>query len=60
MLIEEEEGKVAVEVNPDALEAVFEDESAVVEEVDVLLFGESDEQVDEIDIAFAANDEGYW
>ncbi len=60
MLIEEEEGKVAVEVNPDALEAVFEDESAVTEEVDVLIFGEPDEQVDEIDIAFAANDEGYW
>jgi hypothetical protein len=59
MLIEEEEVKTVTEVNPDALEAVFEDESAV-DEVDVLLFGGVDEQVDEIDIAFQANDEGYW
>lgn len=59
MLIEEEEVKVTTEVNPDALEAVFEDESGT-DEVDVLVFGEEDEQVDEIDIAFQANDEGYW
>jgi hypothetical protein len=60
MLIEEEEAKPAGEVNPDALEAVFEDDS-VAEEADVLLFRASeDEQVDEIDIAFQANDEGYW
>lgn len=60
MLIEEEEVKNVGEVNPDALEAVFE-EDAAAEEVDVLLFGgEEDEQVDEIDIAFQANDEGYW
>ena len=59
MLIEEEEVKSAGEVNPDALEAVFEDDAAA-EEVDVLLFGGEDEQVDEIDIAFQANDEGYW
>lgn len=60
MLIEEEEGKVITEINPDALEAVFEDESAGVEEPALIVFGEADEQVDEIDIAFAANDEGYW
>jgi hypothetical protein len=60
MLIEEEEVKPGVEINPDALEAVFEDESAGIEEADVLVLTESDEQVDEIDIAFAANDEGYW
>lgn len=60
MLIEEEEGKVVAEINPDALEAVFEDESSGVEEVGVLFVDETDEQVDEIDIAFAANDEGYW
>lgn len=60
MLIEEEEVKPVGEVNPDALEAVFEDES-VADEVDILLFGGvDDEQVDEIDIAFQANDEGYW
>lgn len=60
MLIEEEEVKPVGEVNPDALEAVFEDDS-VTEEVDILLFGGGDdEQVDEIDIAFQANDEGYW
>lgn len=59
MLIEEEEVKTTGEVNLDAVEAAFEDESSV-EEVDVLLFGAEDEQVDEIDIAFQANDEGYW
>lgn len=59
MLIEEEETKPVGEINPDALEAVFEDDSST-EEVDVLLFGGDDEQVDEIDIAFQANDEGYW
>lgn len=60
MLIEEEEVKPAGEINPDALEAVFEDDTAA-EEVDILLFGGAeDEQVDEIDIAFQANDEGYW
>lgn len=60
MLIEEEEVKNPSEVNPDALEAVFEDDSAA-DEVDVLLFGAGeDEGVDEIDIAFQANDEGYW
>jgi hypothetical protein len=58
MLIEEEEGKPAGEVNPDALEAVFEDDSIAEEEI--VLFGTDDEQVDEIDIAFQANDEQYW
>jgi hypothetical protein len=61
MLIEEEEVKNPVEVSPDALEAVFAEDDTVAEEVDVLLFGDGDdEQVDEIDIAFQANDEGYW
>ncbi len=58
MLIEEEEPK-SVEVSPDALEALF-DESAVIEEDEVLVITEDDEEVDEIDIAFQANDEGYW
>jgi hypothetical protein len=61
MLIEEEESKSSGDINPDALEAVFEEE-AIIEE-DVILFSsvdEEDEDADEIDIAFAANDEGYW
>jgi hypothetical protein len=57
-MLVEEEPKTAVEINPDALEAVFE-EDVLVEE-DVLMFKDSEEEADEIDIAFAANDEGYW
>ncbi len=57
MLIEEEESKGG-EINPDALEAVFEEDVLVDEEV--VVFGEDDEEADEIDIAFQANDEGYW
>jgi len=57
MLIEEEEPKGG-EINPDALEAVFEEDVLVDEEV--VVFGEVDEEADEIDIAFQANDEGYW
>lgn len=60
MLIEEETKTVA-EINPDALEAVFEEETLVEEEVVVFVAnGEEDGDADEIDIAFAANDEGYW
>lgn len=59
MLIEEEP-KSSGEINPDALEAVFEVDS-IIEEDEVLLFnGEDDERPDEIDIAFQANDEDYW
>ncbi|MEI6810749.1 MAG: hypothetical protein WCK60_01710 [Candidatus Nomurabacteria bacterium] len=58
MLIDEEETKPVGEINPDALEAVF-DEDILVEE-EVVVFKEEDEEADEIDIAFAANDEGYW
>lgn len=58
MLIDEEEPKPVGEINPDALEAVF-DEDVLVEE-EVIVFKEEDEEADEIDIAFAANDEGYW
>lgn len=59
MLIEEEETKPVGDINPDALEAVFEEDTLVEE--DVVVFGkEEDEEADEIDIAFAANDEGYW
>ncbi len=58
MLVEEEDPKPTTEISPDALEAVFE-EDVLVEE-DVILFKDSEEEADEIDIAFAANDEGYW
>ncbi len=59
MLIEEEEPKQVGELNPDALVEVFEEDVAVEEEI-VLFVGTDDEEADEIDIAFAANDEGYW
>ncbi len=58
MLIEEEEGKVAVEVNLDAVEAAFEDDSAGEEEV--FIFGSVSEEDDEIDIAFDPNPENNW
>lgn len=59
MLIEEEEPKGG-DINPDALEAVFEEDVLVDEEVIVFTKEDDDEEADEIDIAFAANDEGYW
>jgi hypothetical protein len=59
MLIEEEETKPVGDINPDALEEVFEGDIVVDEEV-VIFKVEDDEEADEIDIAFAANDEGYW
>jgi predicted RNA-binding protein with PUA domain len=61
MLIEEdvkEDVKGGGDINPDALEAVFEEEIIVEDEV-VVVEGD-DEDSDEIDIAFQANDEGYW
>jgi hypothetical protein len=39
--------------------AVFEEE-IIVEEEAILVPEEDDEDSDEIDIAFQANDEGYW
>lgn len=61
MLIEEEEPKSTGDLNPDALEAVFEEDVTVDEDVIVFKSGEEeDDDADEIDIAFAANDEGYW
>ncbi len=63
MLIEEEEPKGG-DLNPDALEAVFEEEDVFIEVEEEDDFSaskdEEDEEADEIDIAFAANDEGYW
>jgi hypothetical protein len=59
-MLVEEESKNVTEVNPDALEAVF-DEAVFVEEEEVTFFETGDdEDVDEIDIAFQANDEEYW
>ncbi len=57
MLIEEEPKNVG-EVNPDALEALFEGD--IIEEEEIVLFPGEDEEEDEIDLAFRANDEGYW
>lgn len=59
MLIEEEEPKPTGDINPDVLESVFEEDVTVDEEVIIFKTGD-DEEADEIDIAFAANDEGYW
>ncbi len=59
MLIEEEEPKSG-DVNPDALEAVFDEEIIIEEEVAVFT-AQGDEDVDdEVEIAFDPNDEGYW
>ena len=60
MLIEEDVKPVG-EVNPDALEAVFEEEILIEEDVVIYSKGHNDdEDADEIDIAFQANDEEYW
>ena len=59
MLIEEDTKPVG-EVNPDALEAVFEEEILIEEDVVIYSKGRDDEDADEIDIAFQANDEEYW
>lgn len=60
MLIEEEEPKGG-DLNPDTLDAVFDEETILEVEEEVTVFStEDDEEADEIDIAFAANDEGYW
>jgi hypothetical protein len=60
MLIEEEEPKGG-DLNPDTLDAVFDEETILEVEEEVAVFStEDDEEADEIDIAFAANDEGYW
>ena len=60
MLIEEDVKPVG-EVNPDALEAVFEEEILIEEDVVIYSKGrDDDEDADEIDIAFQANDEEYW
>lgn len=56
MLIEEEP-KIVGEVNPDALEGVF-DEIIVEEETIIFSSGDNDDD-DELDIPFT-DDEGHW
>ena len=60
MLIEEDlkEEPKSGDLNTEAIEAVFEEEIIIDE--DVTVFVEGGEEPDEIDIAFQANDEGYW
>jgi hypothetical protein len=59
MLIEEEEPKTG-DVNPDALEAVFEEEIIVEEDIIAFSSTDQDDEDDEVEIAFDPNDEGYW
>jgi hypothetical protein len=64
MLIEKDTSEEVIggDVNPDALEAVLEEE-IIVDDEDLsveIKDDEEDDDADEIDIAFAANDEGYW
>lgn len=57
----EEEIKEPSEINPDTLDAVFEVD--VVEDEEVILLFQADKtelDADELDLAFQANDEGYW
>ena len=53
-----DETKVVVEINPDALEAVFEE--TIIEEDEVTEVAFVDENDTTPDIAFQANDEDYW
>lgn len=59
MLIEEEEPKSG-DVNPDALEAVFDEEIIIDEEVAIFVAPGEEDVDDEVEIAFDPNDEGYW
>ena len=59
MLIEEEEGKVVSEINPDAIDAALAETDLIEEEEVIAIFAETDERSDEVDLAFV-EDEGYW
>ncbi len=59
MLIKEEETSGG-EINPDTLDEVFDEGTFVEVEEEIISFVEGGEDEDEIDIAFAANDEEYW
>ena len=54
----EDETKAGVEINPDALESVFEE--AIIEEDEVTEMFFVDENDTTPDIAFQANDEDTW
>ncbi len=57
----EEEIKEPSEINPDTLDAVFEVDVVEDEEVTLLFQADKTElDADELDLAFQANDEGYW
>lgn len=60
----EEEIKEPSEINPDTLDAVFEDaEVGIMEDEEIILSFQTDKtelDADELDLAFQANDEGYW
>ncbi len=59
MLIEEETKPIS-DINPDAIEAVLDEDVHVDEDVFIFVNTNEESDADEIDIAFAANDEGYW
>ena len=59
MLIEEEEPKIGGDINPDALEEVFDGDVTVDEEVVVFVTNREDEDADDLDLAFH-DEEGYW
>ena len=54
----DEEVKSVIEINPDALEAVFEE--TIIEEEEITEVAFVDENDTTPDIAFQANDEDYW
>lgn len=59
MLIEEEEPKIGGDINPDALEEVFDGDVTIDEEVTVFVTNREDEDADDLDLAFQ-DEEGYW
>ena len=69
--MKEEETNDSSEVNPDALDEVFSDDSNVIEEEEEIIIkvkkfsdeddeDEDEDDEDDIDLAFHANDEKYW
>lgn len=62
--MQEEDETKNTEINADALEEVFGEDSLVddddVNTITPLADEDDEDDVDEIDIAFQANDEGYW
>ena len=56
---DEDEIKGSGDINPDALEAVFEDGDVVEEETILFISEGNDDDVDELDIAFRDDDEDW-